>query len=427
MDGYYTQTIWHINYVLFVLSVVVSAMLVCYRLMKEKAEGRRRRRIQEIQNDLQSMVGLSADQAAMSRCVSLMKTIAPAELFEVVHNKATAPLVLSKELSLCVHSPERDELSEKIARRCRNKWQRIKALLVIGQLGSPNALEILSEALESKDADIAYFSLLALSQIKNAASASILFDAFRKRIASGYKVAAILEDFPEEEVEKLLPYLSDRDASVRAWALKIIGRRRVAARHLSEIVGLTGDHNADVRAAAYECLGNIGDFSVSATLEKGLKDSEWFVRLHALRALEKAGIENTLPSVVALLGDANWHIQEEAKNIVIKRPEGAMMCVEAFISGALPGAKAHCLEILQQTGCVIKILRDAMNEDGATHGKGMQLLKALLEAGAHFSLEEAMAELTQQEREKALQRIDALDAGKAAHIRMKLQNNLCEP
>ena len=62
MDGYYTQTIWHINYVLFVLAVAVSSMLVCYRLMKEKAEGRRQRRIQEIQNDLQAMVGLSADQ-----------------------------------------------------------------------------------------------------------------------------------------------------------------------------------------------------------------------------------------------------------------------------------------------------------------------------------------------------------------------------
>ncbi len=345
MKNYYAQFVVGIDAVLLVLTVALSVIIIFYALIKQRVDNTRYRHMRDLMSKLQSLASMDT-RTLLSGCVSLIKQTTSFELFDIVkHTDEIFPERFSKQFTECINNSGKTAEVERIARLSRNKWRRIEAMLMAGYLESPHVLDILKDALQDKDEDIAYFSLLALGHIKNAGSAKILLGAVKGRAFSGYKIASILEQFPPSLVETLIESINDEDLEVRFWVIKLLSRFK-PAQYTREIGSLADDVSADVRAAVCECLGGIGGAGTPEIVKKYLKDDKWFVRMHAARSLEKILGPHSIPDVAPLIKDRHWFVRENVKEIMIKHFSEARAFIEKFLSEADEDVKRACAEII---------------------------------------------------------------------------------
>jgi len=78
------------------------------------------------------------------------------------------------------------------------------------------------------------------------------------------------------------------------------------------LLAALGDANADVREAATEALGEIGDAAAVPGLLAALGDANADVRRAAAAALGEIGDAAAVPGLLAALGDADWRVRQAA-------------------------------------------------------------------------------------------------------------------
>lgn len=305
--------------------------------------------------------------------------------------------------------------AEKIAQGPGNKWHRIEAIMALGSINSPRALEILKQTMLEPDEDISYFSIVALGHIKSADSARALLSAIKNRALSGYKVASILETFPPDIANELIAAAQDPDPLLRFWAVRLLSRFK-AKRYAYEISRLTQDSSPDIRAAACECLGEIAEKEAAGAIRRCLADPVWYVRIHAIKALEKLSGTDFIPEAAGLLEDPDWFVQENIKRIVIKGIENFLPRIQDLLKTGNQRIRNFCLEVLEVSGYTDKILRAVVSDDVPAKDNALRFLSDMLNAGAHFGLEGLLAGYPPDMYAKILSAIASLDKKKAEHI-----------
>lgn len=309
----------------------------------------------------------------------------------------------------CFVNAKRLAQLERIAFKSRNKWLRIEAILSLGYAQDLSALNILNKTILDKDEDVAYFSIIALGQIKTVQSAEILIGFLEKNASLGFKIASILESFPPEIIRKLSPLLKSEFPLVRFWALKIITKFK-PAELIKDIESLILDESAEVRAAACECLGAIGKREVKNSLSKCLKDDSWIVRVNALKAFSQILGKDCLPEAMKLINDGSLSVIDAVKDVVAANIEAALPYIEMFLSGEDGIAKRVSIEALEISNYIVEILKGVLSPDASRKTASLKLLEGMIKSGARFSLEAASNNFEPDSRNRLLEIINNISS-----------------
>lgn len=335
MYNYYPEVVWTINGVLFGALVVTSIVIFFCVGFKNYFWEMRRRKLLEIKKNIYEMAfsGKSPSEVASQPFVA---EVTPQQFLDVETNRnIDAAFFNDSERQLFKDyftTPAQIARFKKIASGSMNKWRRIEAILALGHTGLESVIGTLRTSLLSRDKDVAYFSLIALGQIKTGVSARVLLEFLRKTPSRGYMIASILENFPQDIADDVISLTNEKDPRVQTWAVTILSKF-ASLRHIKRIEALVTDPKEEIRAAVCDCLGTIGGGEARTTLVKCLEDDSWLVKRHAIFALEKAMGDRALPDVIGLIHGASWSVVDAVKDVMTRHLKASLPYIEKFIAG----------------------------------------------------------------------------------------------
>ena len=237
MQNYYPGLIWKIDIALLAIIFLLTLAIIIYLLAREFLVNHLRRRLSAIKNNIYELLLSKADRQA---CPMDTSTITPKEFIDIVTNRSRGAAFFNQQeqeyIRHCFINQNNILKIERIARKSKNKWRRIEAILALGLTQAPCALALFEKGLFDKDRDVSYFSLLAVGRVKTDLSLKILLAFLKKDSVSRQKVAAIIETFPSSAVEKISRLVDDQDPVIRFWGLKILSRFKPGSTSTGKII-----------------------------------------------------------------------------------------------------------------------------------------------------------------------------------------------
>src|SRR5208337_4658211 len=164
-------------------------------------------------------------------------------------------------------------------------WEaRFKAAEGLGRLKRARAVKPLIEALKDEDEYVREGAVWALGEIGHKMAVEPLIEALKDpdRYVREGAISALGKIKDKGAVKPLIGALKDRDESVRRAAEAALGS--LGEMVLSDLVGLLGDDDWDVRWRVTHIMGEIRDCSVFNALCGALKDENKYVREGAVAA-----------------------------------------------------------------------------------------------------------------------------------------------
>jgi HEAT repeat protein len=418
MHNYQAGLVWSVNQILFVALAALGLYIILYVYVKDFFAQKHAVLLQEIKHSLYESVltgkkpGLIVSEAS---ALSFLDVVLNRNREVVFFNDAE-----QKAFMGCFITPKKIAELQRIALASKNRWRRVEAILSLGYAGDESALATLRKTIRDRNENIRYFSMLALGQIKSAASAKILLEFLKKNISAGFKVASILENFPSEAAVEAGELLKDRSADVRFWALKIISRFKSAA-YIKEIESLAADKFEHVRSAALECLGTIGERQVKETLSERMKDDSWLVRISAVKAYDQIFGKEAIPGVIELINDGSLSVIDAVRDVLAAHIEDALPYIEKFFAGNDDLAKRVAVEALENSNYLLKMFKDILTGVEKERAASLKMLQGLIKSRAVFGLESALNNFDAEAREKLLKAVFEIDNVLADSINKNLR------
>lgn len=346
MQNYHADLVWKIDYFLVIIICCIIVLIFIYLWIQDLRFRLRRRRLINIKNDIYKLLSAKKD---LSNFSSENLNLSPQQLLDVVTNRQSRLIFFNSSEQEYIKNnfvnQENILKIERIASRSWNKWRCIEAILALGYLEASSALPIFEKNLYRKDADISYYSLLALGQIRTFLSERILLNFLKNNSLWRQKVATLLESFPADIINEVIKLTDDPDPQVRFWALKIASRFNPSD-YIEKIIKLAHDKATNVRAMACECLGNIKEKRSEEVLINSLGDDFWLVRLSAAKGLANLATHGWVGQVIRLLRDNSLNVIAVVKDILIKNIDLALPYLEKVTQDDDEMAKKIALEII---------------------------------------------------------------------------------
>lgn len=351
MNNYFANQIVVVDTFLVIAVAILSITIIAYSLSREFFAQRRNKALANIKSNTYAFI-LSGTKPSANTCAPLAGNPTSKQFLDMAMNRDG--IFFNKDeqdvLKSCFASPEKISNIEKMAEKAHNKWRRIEAMLCLSYLDDKKAPAIFEKALLSKDADIRYFAVLALGQIKNERSSRILINLIKKNDFSRRKIVSILETFPADiTVDYTAPLLKNHNPDVRFWALRLLSRLG-PGKYVHDISALAKDPSGEVRSAVCECLGNFGDKTASDILFDALKDENWLVRSSAVKAASELLGDKSIPKVLELLGDSSLSVLSAVREALAAHIDTAMPYIKKISAGDDRMAKIVCTEAIEEAG-----------------------------------------------------------------------------
>jgi len=409
MYNYHTDLIWTVNIALAGIIISISFIIVAGVIFKNFLWWRHRRALLSIKKNVHAIL-TSDDPALQIASKQYILGFSPQQFIDIETNRVIDAVFFNDSeqqfLRSCYVRPEMLSKLEKIAKCSRDKWRRIEALLALGYTQAISSIGILKSSLLNKDKDVAYFSLIALAQIKTVQSARILLDLIRKDPSNGYKIVSILESFPKEIADEVIDLADYYDPLVKYWALTLLSKIDPAI-HIKRIEKFTRDETAEVRAAACDCLGNIDSKNVAPVLLGCMKDDSWLVKSHAILAFGKTMGDEALSEVTKLINDASWSVVDAVREVMTDHIEASLPYIERFLNSKDEVAKKCSVMALENSGYLTKLLNTAVSAED--DGFAIRLVKAVIRSRASHGINAAIGHLKPSMRAKALEILENIE------------------
>ena len=418
---YHADIVWQINLYLFLLCSILALCVVFYAAAREFLDGRKSLRLDRIRKKIQSLpiAGTGKTDLENLACTEKITTF---EFFELLKDGTNS---ISDEAAKTLERYFTDtvDIAKTIetAQKSGNKWRRIEALMCLGCIGGPVAVEILRAAVKNKDRDIAYFALLAIGKIKTREAARILLTLLADRSFNGNRVISLLEGFPSFVIEEAVAVLRHHDPLIRFWAVKLLMHFR--PQYLSkEIETLSDDKSPEVRAAVCECLGKMRVRESSRSVRHMLHDRVWYVRRRAITALSRLVGAEGIPEIADFLSDENVMVRDGVKKAMAHNIVASLPFIEKGLRDGTLLMKKDCAEVMESSGYLKVLFSDLLSNDAQTRGQALLLLKGLLNSGAHLGMEGLLVVIGKDSSEKILQLIEGIDSAAGEHMRKKIEH-----
>jgi HEAT repeat protein len=197
-------------------------------------------------------------------------------------------------------------------------------------------------------------------------------------------IKTALVSFPLKQTVGLIPSLNYSHRRIRFLATDII--REIVERHaaweeefvldvkvfppeLSDVFlnQLCFDENPDVRARAAPVISHLEDPRATPVLLTLLEDTQWFVRLHAVRALAKRKYLSQALQVAQRLTDLHWMVREAAaRTLLVFGRAGSDHLASHFLRTEDRYSREQIADEMQRAGLIPSLLAQyGSGEDGA--------------------------------------------------------------
>lgn len=252
--------------------------------------------------------------------------------------------------------------------------------------GDERAIYPLIKALRDENFGVQDSAMRSLMEIKGETTAYMVLPLLRENSYLRNTAIMIIREMGKIAVPLLHVLLNDRDDDIRKFALDLIHDIQYCTYPEKLVEMLTGDSNANVRAAAAKTIGVLQYRKAIPQLIKALSDEEW-VCFSALEALTYLNDSNSMYAVVNLLNNPSETVRFAAIEALgkISSPEAIKHLTE-HISRAEGFEKITTIKSLAGIGCVpslpgvAEVLIEMLNEDEwddkLTAVKGLVSLKA---------------------------------------------------
>jgi HEAT repeat protein len=181
----------------------------------------------------------------------------------------------------------------------RRAWRRAAAAYALGDMACPEAVPVLTDALEDRNAEVRAAAVRSLGRLGDPTVAQTLVESLvAQRVPRGMTGSALLQ-MGRDAVPELRRIAGHEDPGVRAVAVTVLGLVGDSGDE-GVAVKAIGDPSPEVRAAAARALGRIGAMQADAALEAALDDPEHFVRAEAAEALGTIGDPSVIPRLVEI-------------------------------------------------------------------------------------------------------------------------------
>lgn len=196
-----------------------------------------------------------------------------------------------------------------------DRWERVSALSILTQVRAACVHDLLFEALQDKDADVASSAAVFLGRLQDRRAAELLVLALRRHVYLPSFIARQLDHFKIPLDGLLVPLLDEDSAQIRYWAVILLGRHGGGGeRHIQEIARMADDPDPAIRKAVAQTLGILGASGEALTVLKLLYDDIAFVRVHAVKAVPRLNRPEFRGSLVAMLEDPEWRVRLAARD-----------------------------------------------------------------------------------------------------------------
>jgi HEAT repeat protein len=257
---------------------------------------------------------------------------------------------------------------------------RAKSAENLGTIRHQPSWPLLLKALDDPHSDVQMAALRSLAAIGEPESfpalvgrmhGVVLNPATRLSLRS---VKTALISFPLTQAPALAPSLTHAHRRIRFFATDIIREmvehqaasdvdfileRKIFPEDLRELflTRLCFDDNPDVRARAAPVIARLPDPRSVLVLLTLLGDSEWFVRLHAVRALARPQFQPQAAEIARRLTDPNWMVREAAAQTLLTFGQlGVNQLFEDFLSSPDRYSREQIADEMQRSGLILTLV-----------------------------------------------------------------------
>lgn len=309
------------------------------------------------------------------------------------------------------------------ARKYRG-WRRRKALLSLGRMRMPQVIPVLSEALEDPDGETRLIAVRSLgrTELPEAAEPIIqyIFQGLQGVAVTTAQNALLRCCHAKPAI--LLPYIAQADDTVRPFLVRVLGEF-VSPEIADDLVLLTTDKVAEVRASAARSLRWSKSAVAVGALGRLIEDPEWFVRLRAVAAMGHTKDPTAIPPLAAALCDENRLVRLRAAEVLSQFENQLPEILRVVMQTRDVYALQAFVSQIQRMGTIPKLI-DSLG-DLENDSEARMVVMNLLQSGSHRMLLDALAHhpqsrvraavanlMTQSSDEQLLAQLETLQAGR---------------
>ena len=222
--------------------------------------------------------------------------------------------------------------------RALRTWRRASAAFALGDMGSERAVAPLSRALDDRARDVRMAAARSLGRLGAVAAIEPLVTAGVSRKVPRNVVSLALFDIGPTAVPNLLPLIARPEPEVRAAAIELVGLVGDPG-DAEPLLPCVSDTAASVRAAAAAALGRVGAARARDALIDALADRVPDVRTAAARALGQLGGRQATEALLELAKTDAFDPAREAADALARIDPSLVIRV-----AAQPGAGPHLRE-----------------------------------------------------------------------------------
>jgi hypothetical protein len=238
----------------------------------------------------------------------------------------------------------------------RANWRRIAALRLLAHQGYSGLVPLLGRAVDDADTEIVGAAITLLSRVPDTKAAEILVEALKNGRYAPSRIATYLDRFPLPIPNLLRPLLQHPDATVRYWAVTLLGRHANVPLIENDMKTLARDQAPLVRRAAVASLARVNAAGAVTVARALLNDDVWYVRAHAARALGEADDPELAGAVAPLLADREWWVRTAAKDALQRMGPEIWPALVPYLDHADAFARNGAAEVLQNIGILDSLI-----------------------------------------------------------------------
>jgi len=304
---------------------------------------------------------------------------------------------------------------------------RAKSIRNLGKLRHQPSWPLLVKAVDDRHPDIQLVALRSLAALGAPESFPLLRERLHA-VVQGHSTSpplpglqAAMVSFDLDCAPALMPSLQHPDRQLRLCATEILRTMvcREAARQpgitltpelltapMVELLltGLAVDASAEVRARAAEVIVLLADARAMPVVHHLLRDHQWFVRLHTVRALAqlRQTAEPLHLDIRECLRDPHWRVREAAiQTLISLGGAGKHQLYEHFLTSPDRTTRAQIVEVIERTGMLSALVEEY---SAGTKGVDALVVEQLASAAAPLGISGVLRASSPEIRQKFMDR-----------------------